>query len=70
MRQVLLVGSGAVGVAAYRRLRADGAAVVVVAPPGDYLSEVAEGDGSLAPSTLATHGALEIVVADGPWPCG
>jgi predicted dinucleotide-binding enzyme len=70
VRQVLLVGRGAVGVAAYRRLRAEGAAVTVVAPPGDYLAGVAEGDGALASSTLAARGSLEIVVADGPWPCG
>ena len=70
MRTVLLEGAGAVGVAAYRRLRAEGAAVTVVAPPSDYLADVARSDGTLALSPPDRAAFNETLAADGPWPAG
>lgn len=54
MRTVLLDGSGEAGVAAYRRLRAEGAQAVVSAPPGDPLALLAHAEGALVDAATAT----------------
>lgn len=54
MKTVVLDGSGDAGLAAYRRLRDEGARPVVCAPPGDPLALLALADGTLVDPATAT----------------
>ncbi|MBK8690968.1 MAG: hypothetical protein IPN17_01335 [Deltaproteobacteria bacterium] len=54
MKTVVLDGSGNAGLAAYRRLRDEGARPVVCAPPGDLLAQLALAYGALVDPATAT----------------
>jgi hypothetical protein len=64
-----LRGDGAVGVAALRRLLAEGAVVAVDAPAGSAIAEIARAAGV---HVEAASAALfdDVIDSAGPWPVG
>lgn len=66
----LIRGNGAVGVAALRRLLAEGAAVSVDAPAGSAVAEAARAAGVAAVPDARPELFDEVIDSDGPWPVG